>query len=526
MAFVSVYRMGDVLALNLSKPMILALGYTKTQIGWADGAVALGSSIIGVGLGGWMVTKWRWGITLSIGAFFAALGNFGFVWLAHMPVDQNTLYFATAADQFGNGMAGAVFVVYLSMLVNPRFPGAQYAFLSGFRLPARAVACRGGRIDRHQARQGRVQWLRHVLPRLGRDQPRRVALPAAADECETAPRRSRTGGRMIDAAFAPAAAAVADGRIPGATLGMVAADGRRWVRHAGKAALVPEPEDLTEEHWFDLASVSKVIATTTMILRSQTRGSSTSTPRSPPRSRSAPIRRGAAERKLTFRDCLAHRTFFPAVEPIYTYGDDPARLRAFVLQREWRHGPPVYSDINFILLGIAIERITGQPLGAWPLGEGLSFGPPPGPAVATEHCMWRGRVLKGEVHDENCFAMGGQTGHAGLFGTVAGVLDFALGLLDGSGASPGDARGDPHAAIRAPHLRLGAEIPWLVGRPGVLGRDDRPYRLHRHRPVGRFRARPCLDPAHQSRPPHPPSRQLDLQPLRPETGDAVVSVAW
>ena len=67
----------------------------------------------------------------------------------------------------------------------------------------------------------------------------------------------------------------------------------------------------------------------------------------------------AAERRLTFRDCLAHRTFLPAVEPIYTYGDDPARLRAFVLQREWRHGPPVYSDINFILLGIAIERITG-----------------------------------------------------------------------------------------------------------------------------------------------------------------------
>lgn len=145
LAFVSVYRMGDVLALNMSKPMILGLGYTKTQIGWADGAVALISSIVGVGIGGWMVTKWRWGVTLSIGAFFAALGNFGFVWLAHMPVDQNTLYVATAADQFGNGMAGAVFVVYLSMLCNPRFPGAQYAFLSGFAfLLARLLAGAGG----------------------------------------------------------------------------------------------------------------------------------------------------------------------------------------------------------------------------------------------------------------------------------------------------------------------------------------------------------------------------------------------
>ncbi|MGK6319554.1 serine hydrolase domain-containing protein [Sphingomonas sp. DT-204] len=243
---------------------------------------------------------------------------------------------------------------------------------------------------------------------------------------------------MIEQAFAPAARYLAEGRIPGATLGVVAADGRRWVTHAGKAALVPAPENLTEDHWFDLASVSKVIATTTMILRLADEGR---IDLDRPLTDAIPDLRqydvaDAAERSLTFRDCLAHRTFLPAVEPIYTYGDDPRRLRAFVLQREWRHGPPVYSDINFILLGIAIERITGAPLSAWPLGPGLSYGPPPGPAVATERCPWRERVLKGEVHDENCAAMGGETGHAGLFGTVAGVLDFAQGLLDGSGASP------------------------------------------------------------------------------------------
>ncbi len=240
---------------------------------------------------------------------------------------------------------------------------------------------------------------------------------------------------MIEAAFAPAAEAIAAGRIPGATLGAVAADGRRWTRHAGMAALVPEPEPLTLDHWFDLASVSKVIATTTMVLRLADEGR---LDLDAPLTTAIPDLRqydvaGAYERTLTFRDCLAHRTRFPAVEPIYTYGDDPARLRAFVLQREWRHVPePVYSDINFILLGIAIERITGAPLGAWPLGEGLRFGPPPGPAVATERCMWRGRVLKGEVHDENCSAMGGETGHAGLFGTVTGVLDFAEGVLTGA----------------------------------------------------------------------------------------------
>jgi CubicO group peptidase (beta-lactamase class C family) len=241
---------------------------------------------------------------------------------------------------------------------------------------------------------------------------------------------------MIDRAFAPAAAAIAQGRIPCAALGIVHADGRREVRHAGMAALVPEPEPLTQGHWFDLASLTKVIATTPMILTLAEQGR---IDLDRPLTDAIPDLRqydvaNAAERRLTFRDCLAHRTFLPAVEPIYTYGDDPDRLRAFVLQRERGHGPPVYSDINFILLGIAIERLTGRPLRDWPLGDGLRYGPPPGPAVATEACPWRGRVLKGEVHDENCFALGGATGHAGLFGTLAGVLDFAQGLLDG-GAS-------------------------------------------------------------------------------------------
>lgn len=243
---------------------------------------------------------------------------------------------------------------------------------------------------------------------------------------------------MIDRAFAPAEAAVASGAIPGAALGLAAADGRTAVRFAGMAALAPEAEPLTQDHWFDLASLSKVIATTPMILTLAEQGA---LDLDRPLTDAIPDLRqydiaAAAERKLTFRDCLAHRTHLPAVAPLYTYGEDPARLRAFVLQREWRHGPPVYSDINFILLGIAIERITGRPLSDWPLGRGLTYGPPPGPAVATEACTWRGRVMKGEVHDENAWALGGAPGHAGLFGTLAGVLAFARGLLDGGGAAP------------------------------------------------------------------------------------------
>ena len=243
---------------------------------------------------------------------------------------------------------------------------------------------------------------------------------------------------MLAAAFAPVVKALESHAIPGAALGIVTASGSRWVQASGLAAIEPTIETLSAEHWFDLASLTKVIATTQIILTFADGGH---LDLDRPIAEVIPDLRQyaietAPERKLTFRDCLAHRTHFPAVEPIYTYGDDPARLRAFVLQREWAQGPPVYSDINFILLGIAIERITGASMADWPLDAELGYGKPLGPAVSTEYCRWRGRVMKGRVHDENCDALGGATGHAGLFGTVNGVLNFAERVLTARGVSP------------------------------------------------------------------------------------------
>jgi PAT family beta-lactamase induction signal transducer AmpG len=132
LAFVSLYRMGDVLTLTLSKPLVSVTGYSLTQIGIADGIPALAANIIGVGIGGWVAARFDKMWSLSLGAVFAALGNFGYVWLAHTPVSGVVLYVTTFADHFGNGLAAAVFVVYLSLLANPRYPACQYAFLSGF----------------------------------------------------------------------------------------------------------------------------------------------------------------------------------------------------------------------------------------------------------------------------------------------------------------------------------------------------------------------------------------------------------
>jgi len=132
LAFVSLYRMGDVLTLTLSHPLWNDRGYSLHQIGVADGVVALSASMLGVALGGFLSTRMSLGWTLGIGAVTAAAGNWIYVWLWHSAPSAFVLYTSVAVDQFGNGYAGAVFVVYLSMLVSPKYPGAQYALLSGF----------------------------------------------------------------------------------------------------------------------------------------------------------------------------------------------------------------------------------------------------------------------------------------------------------------------------------------------------------------------------------------------------------
>lgn len=241
--------------------------------------------------------------------------------------------------------------------------------------------------------------------------------------------------RRFDGAFAPLKAAVDEGRIPGGVLGVVDLRHGRAVRSVGDAQSVPARRPMRDDTWFDLASLTKVLFTTPRILALAEAGVIDLD--APLISVLPDLRQydgNAWERKVTFRQCLGHQTPFPAVEPIYTYGRDPELLRAFVLQREWRAGSPVYSDINFILLGFALERLTGLTIRDMDPGGGFAFSAAPESAAATEDCVWRRRILCGEVHDDNCSALQG-AGHAGLFGTVDSILDFAERLLNGQDAA-------------------------------------------------------------------------------------------
>jgi CubicO group peptidase (beta-lactamase class C family) len=245
----------------------------------------------------------------------------------------------------------------------------------------------------------------------------------------------------LDRAFAPLAAAIEAGRIPGGVLGVVDRDGNRAVRALGAAQLVPERRPMSEATWFDLASLTKVLFTTPRILALAEAGRIDLD--APLTSVIPDFRQYNAdnwERKVTLRQCLGHQTPFPAVFPIYTYGRDPDLLRAFVLQHQWEAGPAVYSDINFILLGLALERLEGKTIRAMDAGSGFAWSADPAQAAATEDDTWRHRVLVGEVHDDNCSALAG-AGHAGLFGTADAILDFAAARLADSG---------PEALIRTP----------------------------------------------------------------------------
>jgi serine-type D-Ala-D-Ala carboxypeptidase len=222
----------------------------------------------------------------------------------------------------------------------------------------------------------------------------------------------------------------------------------RSIKHYGYAQTEPEKKGLSGEHFFDLASLTKPLATVPVLLALFEKKSISLETRLVETYPSCP----SDKKDITIRQLMSHRAgFAPHREYFHELRKIPEQERKTILLQkifaEKLISPPGqsdnYSDLGFIILGMIIEKITEKNLAE--LASSLIYGPSglqddlifPGlneegyrRYVSTEKCLWSDKMLSGTVHDDNCRAIGGVAGHAGLFGTVEGVVSFCEQLLD------------------------------------------------------------------------------------------------
>jgi serine-type D-Ala-D-Ala carboxypeptidase len=233
--------------------------------------------------------------------------------------------------------------------------------------------------------------------------------------------------------------AVARGAAPGAVLG-VTHDGERFVFGTGRLgdldASRPGPGTV-----YDLASLTKVVGLTTGLMLAVSEGK---LELDAPVQRYLPAFAGAEKEKITIRLLLGHAAGLPAWRPLFR--EVSSRQDAFALADttpiEYPPGSrDVYSDLGAIVLTQILETVYHQRIDSLveqrifgPLGlTSLRYLPPPdwlSRIAPTEMDPWRGRVLRGEVHDENAAVMDGVSGHAGLFGSVEDLLGFAEWMMN------------------------------------------------------------------------------------------------
>ena len=241
---------------------------------------------------------------------------------------------------------------------------------------------------------------------------------------------------------------------PAASIEVGRRDGARWIDAFGALTFDPHAPFATPDTIFDLASLTKVLATATLTMRAIDTGQVTL---DDPVGRWLRDWRGADREHVTIRHLLTHSSGLSAYLPFYRDHTGRTEFEHAICTLPLEYEPDtrsVYSDLVFILLGFILEnaapsnvRFGGAPTAFDPstslaeqfrrvcsfvTPDPLAFHPPRAwrPRCApTEHDPWRGRTLVGEVHDENCWALGGAAGHAGLFGTAHAVGGFARALL-------------------------------------------------------------------------------------------------
>jgi len=209
---------------------------------------------------------------------------------------------------------------------------------------------------------------------------------------------------------------------------------------AGRTTYDPESTPASIESIFDLASLTKVIVTTTLSMIYYDRGR---LKLDEPVSAYLPEMKNGG--KFQVRHLLTHSSGLPAFKRFYRdfKGKDEILTEIFKTDLVYKPGTrTVYSDIGMMLMGIILERISGRPLDRLareeifePLGMHNTFFNPAADVlervIPTEDDPWRGRVIYGEVHDENAFAFGGVAGHAGLFSTGSDLAVLCQMVLNG-----------------------------------------------------------------------------------------------
>ncbi len=224
---------------------------------------------------------------------------------------------------------------------------------------------------------------------------------------------------------------------PGAAAEVGGPGGPAWQYATGTLSYGASSPPATNDTIYDLASLTKVLCTTTLVMRQVQDGRlSLDTPLS----ELLPAWRGGGRDVVTLADLLAHASGLPAWLPLYETCTGRAQFEQAISALPLEFPPrsaSVYSDLGFMLLGFVLEDIGSaslarqfEALGA----EGLGFGIAAGDVwrtAPTQQDEWRGRLLRGEVDDRNAYALGGVAGHAGLFGTAHGVGSLARRLMQG-----------------------------------------------------------------------------------------------
>ena len=240
--------------------------------------------------------------------------------------------------------------------------------------------------------------------------------------------------------------AVNDGVVPGAVI-LCADEGTTSLHRAfGARELEPQWREATNDTVYDIASVTKAVSTTVLVMKAVGSGFMEL---DDPVSRHLPEFSGPGKDAVTVRHLLCHASGLPAHRPFHETTSDVARAAAAEPLINAPGAVSVYSDLGFILLGWMMERLMGSPLDdlfrmtvSEPLGlastgfVNLGERGAPGlvvadhPVAPTENSAVRGCLVKGEVDDLNAFAMGGVAGHAGLFSDAAGLATIASALVD------------------------------------------------------------------------------------------------